>query len=97
MGLCDNSELYSQFSSHFDFVFLDHTGYLNLAASLSVTAVEQIRAAATDALTRINTFSEFDHLFVKSHSFITTFDQYIRYSIRGNLFLYLPYFETKII
>uniref|UniRef100_A0A1I7VA14 Nucleolar protein 6 n=1 Tax=Loa loa TaxID=7209 RepID=A0A1I7VA14_LOALO len=78
LGLCDNDALYSQFSSHFDFVFLDHTGYLNLAASLSATAMEQIRTAATDAITKINSFSEFDHLFVKSHPFTTAFDQYIR-------------------
>ncbi|KAL3993759.1 Nrap family protein, partial [Acanthocheilonema viteae] len=78
LGLCDNDALYSQFSSYFDFVFLDHTGYLNLAASLSITAMEQIRVAATDAITKINTFSEFDHLFVKSHPFIKAFDQYIR-------------------
>ncbi|CAG9533984.1 unnamed protein product [Cercopithifilaria johnstoni] len=78
LGLCNNDALYSQFLSYFDFVFLDHTGYLNLAASLSVTAMEQIRAAATDAITKINTFSEFHHLFVKRHPFITAFDQYIR-------------------
>lgn len=81
MGLCDNYALYSQFSLHFDFVFLDYTGYLNLATSLSITAMEQIRAAATDAITKINIFSEFDHLFIKSHPFTTAFDQYIRYSI----------------
>uniref|UniRef100_A0A1I8ER67 Nucleolar protein 6 n=1 Tax=Wuchereria bancrofti TaxID=6293 RepID=A0A1I8ER67_WUCBA len=78
LGLCDNDALHSQFSSHFDFVFLDHTGYLNLAASLSITAMEQIRAAATSALTKIDTFNEFDHLFVKNHPFTTAFDQYIR-------------------
>uniref|UniRef100_A0A158Q7J7 Nucleolar protein 6 n=1 Tax=Elaeophora elaphi TaxID=1147741 RepID=A0A158Q7J7_9BILA len=78
LGLCDNDALYSQFSSYFDFVFLDHTGYLNLAASLSVTAMEQIRAAAIDAITKINIFSDFDHLFVINHPFTTAFDQYIR-------------------
>ncbi|VDK80887.1 unnamed protein product [Litomosoides sigmodontis] len=78
LGLCDNDELYSQFSSYFDFVFLDHTGYLNLAASLSVTALEQICAAATDAITKISTFNEFDNVFVKNHPFVTAFDQYIR-------------------
>ncbi|VDK78472.1 unnamed protein product [Onchocerca ochengi] len=78
LSLCDNDALYSQFSSHYDFVFLDHTGYLNLAASLSVTTMEQIRAAATDAITKMNTFSEFDHLFVNSHPFTSVFDQYIR-------------------
>ncbi|MCP9261486.1 Nucleolar protein 6 [Dirofilaria immitis] len=58
VGLCDNDTLYSQFSSHCDFIFLDHTGYLNLAISLSVTAIEEIRAAATDAITKMNTFNQ---------------------------------------
>ncbi|KAM3720026.1 Nucleolar protein [Dirofilaria immitis] len=49
-----------------------------VAISLSVTAIEEIRAAATDAITKMNTFSEFDHLFVKNHPFTSAFDQYIR-------------------
>uniref|UniRef100_A0A915PV07 Nucleolar protein 6 n=1 Tax=Setaria digitata TaxID=48799 RepID=A0A915PV07_9BILA len=78
LGLCDNDALYQQFSSNFDFVFLDYTGYLNLATFLSTTAMEQIRAAATVAITKINVFAEFDDLFVKIHPFTSSFDQYIR-------------------
>ncbi|VDM94980.1 unnamed protein product [Thelazia callipaeda] len=81
LGLCNNDALHAQFSAHFDFVFLDHTGYINLAASVSIVAWEQIQAAAADVITKINTFSEFDHIFVENSPFFPSFDQYIRISL----------------
>ncbi|VDN42418.1 unnamed protein product [Gongylonema pulchrum] len=56
-------------------------GYHNLAASLSTVALDQIRAASTDALTKINFFNEFDSLFVRNHPFEDAFDQFIRISL----------------
>lgn len=73
-----DESLYSHFSSSFDFVFLDQTGYVNLAASLSSVVFEQMRVAASDALVKISKFDEFDSTFVEKHPFSHQFDFYIK-------------------
>ncbi|VDK36644.1 unnamed protein product, partial [Gongylonema pulchrum] len=61
--------------------FFSSIRHHNLASSLSTVALDQIRAASIDALTKINFFNEFDSLFVRNHPFEDAFDQYIRISL----------------
>lgn len=72
---------FEQFFNFFDFVFLDYSGYLNLAFSLSTTAFDVIRASASDLLKKIECFSDFGTLFTVDHLFSNSFDVFIRITL----------------
>lgn len=69
---------FKQFTDHFNFVFLDETGYLNLARALSVTAWDNIRDAAASSFNKLVNFNDFDPLFTFERPFELSFDLYIK-------------------
>lgn len=74
-----DSSLYAQFGEYFDYTFLDVTGFYNLAANLSCSSFNCIKDAAKSAIVKLNSFKDFDLLFVKEMPFTNYFDIYIRY------------------
>ena len=69
---------FERFRASFEYVFLDYTGFLNLARSLSSVLVNQLCVAATEALQKLHDFSGFDALFLAEHPFSSSFDVYVR-------------------
>uniref|UniRef100_F1KTM6 Nucleolar protein 6 n=1 Tax=Ascaris suum TaxID=6253 RepID=F1KTM6_ASCSU len=78
---------FKQFTDHFNFVFLDETGYLNLARALSVTAWDNIRDAAASSFNKLVNFNDFDPLFTIERPFELSFDLYIKVRIRKDIVL----------
>ncbi|VDM37097.1 unnamed protein product [Toxocara canis] len=79
-----DESLFDQFNEQFNFVFVDYSGYLNLARALSVAAWDNIRDAAERSLEKLDDFNEFDSLFTVERPFHLSFDLYIKVLISKN-------------
>uniref|UniRef100_A0A914X0M9 Nucleolar protein 6 n=1 Tax=Plectus sambesii TaxID=2011161 RepID=A0A914X0M9_9BILA len=89
-----------QFRAKFEMVFVDSTGYLNLAANLSRYAYDRLRneAAKALAITSTDPSNAFNLLFIEDVPFQRTFDQYFRIDAPDALRQYaLSSAELKIV
>ncbi|EDV20361.1 uncharacterized protein TRIADDRAFT_32058, partial [Trichoplax adhaerens] len=77
----DNSNIPStaEFSTVFEVVFIDSSGYLNLAANLTKISYDELRHAASSSLRHLDSSSSdvFSDLFVKKVPYFTKYDHYI--------------------
>ena len=67
---------FEDFHKHFDVVFADHSGYLNLCGRMSLNTFEKLRHDATLSLRLLNDemFNCFEQLFIKNHCMEMSFD-----------------------
>ncbi|MFH4976582.1 hypothetical protein AB6A40_003291 [Gnathostoma spinigerum] len=77
-----DESLWSQFESEYSYVFLDNSGYFNIAGALEVQTIEDLRCLASDSLKKLNYFNEFDELFVQEHPFSLSFDYYLKFYVK---------------
>lgn len=71
---------FEDFHKHFDVVFADHSGYLNVTSRMSLGTFEKLKYEAGISLKLLNSemFNCFEDLFIKSHSMEMSFDALIR-------------------
>lgn len=72
--------MFEDHHKHFDVVFADHSGYLNICSQISRGTFLRVKSEARISLAVLNNelFNGFDELFIKSHSIEMSFDALIR-------------------
>ncbi len=71
---------FEDFHRHFDVVFADHSGYLNVCGQMGRSTFLRVRQEASLSIGLLNNekFNGFEELFIKSHSIEMSFDALVR-------------------
>jgi hypothetical protein len=72
----------TEFHKHFEVVFLDQSGYLNICANMSKCTLSKVKHEADLALKFLNDqlIDSFDVLFMRKLSFINSYDTVFRFA-----------------
>uniref|UniRef100_A0A0K0DM64 Nucleolar protein 6 n=1 Tax=Angiostrongylus cantonensis TaxID=6313 RepID=A0A0K0DM64_ANGCA len=73
-----DSSVVSAHLSAFPVIFLDTTGYFNIASGISMESLLLVKADVAHSLTLLEDYLSFDALFLESHRFYSLFDHYFR-------------------
>ncbi|XP_052794278.1 nucleolar protein 6-like isoform X2 [Mya arenaria] len=82
-----NSPLVVDFHRHFDVVFVDHSGYLNLAYTMDRSVFNRVKHEASQAIAVLEDrhTDSFDKLFMKKVPFHFTFDHILHIDMSSDL------------
>ncbi len=71
---------FEDYHNHFDVVFADHSGYLNICAKMSRSTFLRVKKEAALSISLLDNerLNIFDELFTKSHSIEMSFDALVR-------------------